>query len=342
MATPTASGKSLVYQLAMLSAVHDAPDASSARGLFLYPLKALAQDQLKSFGCLAAALGLDQAAAIYDGDTPAADRRRIRQRPPTVVFSNPEMLHLSLLPHHGAWADLWRGLRLVVIDEAHVYRGIVGSHMAALIQRLLRVAAAYGSRPQFVFTSATIANPGPFCRQLLGRPVTAVDASGCARPRCHQLLVDPDRGPISMAIDLLRAALPRRLRTIVFTPSRKMAEVIALAARRQSTGMARAVSPYRAGYTPAERREIEARLTRGDLLAVVSTSALELGIDIGALDLCLLVGYPGTRIATRQRAGRVGRRQKTSAVILIADEDALDAYFLKHPNQLWHGETERA
>lgn len=342
VATPTASGKSLVYQLAMLSSAPASPESPPTRGLFLYPLKALAQDQLKSFSRLAEILGLEPAAAIYDGDTPAGERRRIRQQPPTVVFSNPEMLHLSLLPHHGAWADFWSGLRLVVIDEAHVYRGIVGSHMAALIQRLLRVAAAYGSRPQFIFTSATIANPGPFCRQLCGRPVTAIDASGCARPRCHQLLVDPDRGPISMAIDLLRAALHRRLRTIVFTPSRKMAEVIALAARSQSTRMARAVSPYRAGYTPAERREIEARLARGELLAVVSTSALELGIDIGALDLCLLVGYPGTRIATRQRAGRVGRRQKACAVILIAGEDALDAYFLKHPEELWLGETERA
>jgi DEAD/DEAH box helicase domain-containing protein len=342
VATPTASGKSLVYQLAMLSGSPASSESPPTRGLFLYPLKALAQDQLKSFRRLADILGLEPDAAIYDGDTPAGERRRLRQQPPTVVFSNPEMLHLSLLPHHGAWADFWSGLKLVVIDEAHVYRGIVGSHMAALIQRLLRVAAAYGSRPQFVFTSATIANPGPFCEQLSGRPVSAIDASGCARPRCHQLLVDPDRGPISMAIDLLRAALHRRLRTIVFTPSRKMAEVIALAARSQSTRMARAVSPYRAGYTPAERRKIETRLARGDLLAVVSTSALELGIDIGALDLCLLVGYPGTRIATHQRAGRVGRRQRTSAVILIAGEDALDAYFLKHPEQLWRGETERA
>ncbi|MDJ0782866.1 MAG: DEAD/DEAH box helicase [Desulfosarcinaceae bacterium] len=339
VATPTASGKSLVYQLAMLSALED---EGSARGLFLYPLKALAQDQCQRFRTLAETLDLANPAAIYDGDTPAGERRRIRQQPPAVLFSNPEMLHLSLLPHHDAWAALWRGLRLVVIDEAHVYRGIAGSHMAALLQRLLRMAAAYGSRPRFVFTSATIANPDHFCQQLLGRPVYAVSESGCARPRCHQLLVDPDRGAVSTAIDLLRAALHRRLRTIVFTPSRKLAEVISQAARDRSTTMAGTISPYRAGYTPAERRQIEGQLARGELLAVVTTSALELGIDIGDLDLCILVGYPGTRIATRQRAGRVGRRHTAAAVVLIAGEDALDAYFLRHPQQLWQGETERA
>lgn len=339
VATPTASGKSLVYQLAMLEALTDDP---GARGLFLYPLKALAQDQLKAFRRLAGAMQPSPEAAIYDGDTPDGARRRIRQLPPAVIFSNPEMLHLSLLSHHAAWTDFWRGLRLVVIDEAHVYRGIVGSHMAAVIQRLLRVAAAYGSSPQFIFTSATIANPDDFCRQLCGRPVTAVTESGCARAGSHLLMAGTDKGPISMAIDLLLAALHRRLRTIVFTPSRKMAETIALAARGRAASAAKRISPYRAGYTPAERREIEKRLASGDLLAVVSTSALELGIDIGELDLCLLVGYPGTRIATRQRAGRVGRRQKESAVILIGGEDALDAYFLRHPEELWSGPTERA
>jgi DEAD/DEAH box helicase domain-containing protein len=339
VATPTASGKSLVYQLAMLEALAADPNA---RGLFLYPLKALAQDQLKGFRRLAEAVQTAPKAAIYDGDTPDGARRRIRQQPPAVIFSNPEMLHLSLLAHHTAWSDFWRGLSLVVIDEAHVYRGIVGSHMAAVIQRLLRTAAAYGSRPRFIFTSATIANPDDFCRQLTGRPVTAVTDSGCARTRCHLLMTNTDRGPISMAIDLLLAAMHRRLRTIVFTPSRKMAEQIALAARGRAASAAKRISPYRAGYTPAERRDIEARLARGDLLAVVSTSALELGIDIGELDLCLLVGYPGTRIATRQRAGRVGRRQKASAVILIAGEDALDAYFLRHPEELWSGQTEKA
>jgi DEAD/DEAH box helicase domain-containing protein len=339
VATPTSSGKSLVYQLAMLAAVTEAPQV---RGLFLYPLKALAQDQFNGFHRLAAGLNLDRPAAIYDGDTPAGDRRRIRQQPPTVVLTNPEMLHLSLLPHHETWADLWRGLRLVVVDEAHVYRGIVGSHMANLIQRLLRVAATYGGAPRFIFTSATIANPDQFCGRLCGRPVTAVTASGCGRPPSHLLMVNPNQGPIRMAVDLLRAALHRRLRTIVFTPSRKMAEIIAQVARSQSATMAQAISPYRAGYTPAERRDIERRLALGELLAVVSTSALELGIDIGDLDLCILVGYPGTRIATRQRAGRVGRRQKAAAVILIAGEDALDAYFLKHPQALWKGETERA
>lgn len=334
VATPTASGKTLVYNLPVLERVLSRP---SARALYLFPLKALAQDQLRSFREMAAmAPAIPATAAIYDGDTPDAERRKIRRNPPNVLFTNPDMLHLALLPHHAAWTEFFRNLAFVVVDEVHTYRGVMGAHMAQVFRRLVRLCHYYGSAPAFVFSSATVGNPDALASQLTGLPVDRVDRSGAPRGRKHLVLVDPAAGPAQAAILLLKAALHRGLRTIVYAQSRRLTELIALWAGRRTGRFANRIAAYRAGFLPEERREIEARLSSGDLLAVISTSALELGIDIGDLDLCLLVGYPGTAAATWQRAGRVGRSGRDSAVILVAGEDALDQYFIRHPEALLH------
>lgn len=334
VATPTASGKTLVYNLPVLERVLSRP---SARALYLFPLKALAQDQLRSFREMAAmAPPIPAAAAIYDGDTPDAERRKIRRNPPNVLFTNPDMLHLALLPYHAAWTEFFRNLAFVVVDEVHTYRGVMGAHMAQVFRRLVRLCHYYGSAPAFVFSSATVGNPDALASQLTGLPVDRVDRSGAPRGRKHLVLVDPAAGPAQAAILLLKAALHRGLRTIVYAQSRRLTELIALWAGRRTGPFANRIAAYRAGFLPEERREIEARLSSGDLLAVISTSALELGIDIGDLDLCLLVGYPGTAAATWQRAGRVGRSGRDSAVILVAGEDALDQYFIRHPEALLH------
>lgn len=332
VATPTASGKTLVYNLPVLERILAAP---SARALYLFPLKALAQDQLRSFRELAAmAPAIPASAAIYDGDTPDAERRKIRRKPPNVLFTNPDMLHLALLPYHGSWTDFFQNLAFVVVDEVHTYRGVMGAHMAQVFRRLIRLCRHYGSDPVFVFSSATVGNPDALAAQLTGLPVDRVDRTGAPRGRKHLVLIEPDTGPAQAAILLLKAALHRGLRTIVYAQSRRLTELIAMWAGRRSGPYAGRIAAYRAGFLPEERREIEARLSGGDLLAVISTSALELGIDIGDLDLCLLVGYPGTAAATWQRAGRVGRAGRDSAVILVAGEDALDQYFIRHPEEL--------
>ncbi|NDY41607.1 DEAD/DEAH box helicase [Dissulfurirhabdus thermomarina] len=341
VATPTASGKTLVYNLPVLEQVLADPDS---RALYLFPLKALAQDQLRALEALTAGWPgpARPTAAVYDGDTSPYRRRRLRERPPNVLLTNPEMLHLSLLAHHPSWAAFWAGLTHVVVDEVHTYRGVLGSHMAWVLRRLERVAARYGSRPAYVFSSATVANPAELARNLTGRPAEAVTESGAPAGERHVLFLDPEDGAAAAAIQLLRAALERRLRTIVYAQSRRLTELIALWAAERSGPYRDRISAYRAGFLPEERREIEARLARGDLLAVVTTSALELGIDIGTLDLCLLVGYPGTVMATWQRGGRVGRARRPSAVVLIAQEDALDQHFMRHPEDFFRRPPEPA
>ena len=328
VATPTASGKTLVYNLPVLNAVMNEP---SARALYLFPLKALAQDQLRNFNeTAAAAPGHKATAAIYDGDTTAWRRKKIRENPPNAILTNPEMLHLGFLPHHDKWADFFSTLRYVVIDEVHVYRGVMGSHMAQVLRRLRRICALYGSDPVFIFCSATIANPAALASGLTGLDVTCIDHSGAPEGRRHLVFINPVEGAPRTANMLLKAALHRELRTIVYSQSRKMTELIAMwAAAGKGLEQSR-ISAYRAGFLPEERREIEAGLMSGELLAVISTSALELGIDIGSLDLCILVGYPGTVMATRQRGGRVGRSGDESAVLLVGGEDALDQYILRH------------
>ncbi|MDX9818569.1 MAG: DEAD/DEAH box helicase, partial [Desulfococcus multivorans] len=341
VATPTASGKSLVYNLPVLERILENPDS---RALYLFPLKALAQDQLRTFSAMLGKSDVLKKAtgAIYDGDTSAWHRRRIREKPPNVIFTNPEMLHLSLLPYHEKWAGFLSNIKIVVIDEVHTYRGIMGSHMAQVFRRFRRICTHYGASPVFVFSSATVANPAELAEALTGLIVTPVTESGAPQGKKHLVFVDPFQGPAQTAILLLKAALYRELRTIVYAQSRKLTELIALWAGSRAGAFADRISPYRAGFLPEERREIEGRLSDGELLAVISTSALELGIDIGDLDLCLLVGYPGTIVATWQRGGRVGRSGQDAAIILVGGEDALDQYFMRNPLELVTREAEAA
>ena len=339
VATPTASGKSLIYNLPVLEKIISEPDA---RALYLFPLKALAQDQLKAFNGLAGLMGLPSPAAVYDGDTSAHHRKKIRTQLPNVILTNPEMVHLSMLPHHELWVDFFSSLRFVVVDEVHTYRGVMGSHMAQVFRRLKRICAHYGAYPTFVFCSATISNPGDLCRRLTGLEIAEINESGAPQGNRHMIFIDPVQGASQAAISLLKAALHRGLRTIVYTQSRKMTELISIWVQNRSGEFAGRISAYRAGFLPEERRTIEAKLASGELLAVISTSALELGIDVGDLDLCILVGYPGTVISTLQRGGRVGRTGQDSATILIAGEDALDQYFMRHPEHLINSEPEAA
>lgn len=340
VATPTASGKTLIYNLPVLEKILQ---DDGAKALYIFPLKALAQDQLRTFTRMGAALqARTPQAAIYDGDTSAWHRRRIRAAPPHVIMTNPEMLHLSVLAHHHQWAAFISGLEIVVIDEVHTYRGVMGSHMAQVFRRFQRVCRYYGASPAFIFNSATVANPSQLVQQLTGLQAQVILHSGAPQGKRHFLFIDAVDGAVQAAILLLKAALRRALRTIVYTQSRKLTELIALWAAKEPGERAGKISAYRAGFLPEERREIEAKLASGELLAVVSTSALELGIDIGDLDLCLLVGYPGSIVATWQRGGRVGRSGQDSALILIPGEDALDQYFMRNPQDFLLREPEAA
>ena len=340
VATPTASGKTLIYNLPVLERFQN---DNHSKSLYIFPLKALAQDQLRVFEQMAAHFGETRpTAAIYDGDTTAYRRKRIREAPANVILTNPEMLHLSFLAHHRKWSDFFQGLQTVVVDEVHTYRGVMGSHVAQIFRRFHRICRRYGASPTFVFSSATVADPGRLARQLTGLAVTAVTKSGAPRKNRSLVFINPETGPAQTAILLLKAALHRELRTIVYTQSRKLTELIALWAANQSGDFANRISAYRAGFLAEERRDIESRLSRGDLLAVISTSALELGIDIGDLDLCILVGYPGTVVSTWQRGGRVGRSGQDSALILIAGEDALDQFFMRNPQDFINREPEAA
>ncbi len=340
VATPTASGKSLIYNLYLFETL--AVD-QQARGLYIFPLKALTQDQLKTFDRWArAADPLAAKAAVYDGDTSAYRRKKIRQDPPNVVMTNPEMVHMALLAYHPKWQPFFKNLKIVVIDEVHSYRGLMGAHMSRVLRRLRRVCAHYGSTPTFVFTSATVANPGHLASQLTGLQVSTITQNGAPLGGRHLVLMNPLEGPAHTAILLLKAAMARKLRTIVYTQSRKLAELITLWVRQQAGKLAEKINVYRAGLLPQERREIEKKLKQGQLLAVVATSALELGIDIGDLDICILVGYPGSMISTWQRSGRVGRQGQESALIMIAAQDALDQYYITHPKAFFEGEPESA
>jgi DEAD/DEAH box helicase domain-containing protein len=340
VATPTASGKTLIYNLPVLERFQK---NRRSKSLYIFPLKALAQDQLKAFDAMAGHFDEPKpAAAIYDGDTTAYRRKRIREAPPNLILTNPEMLHLSLAAHHRKWETFFRDLQTVVVDEVHTYRGILGSHVSQIFRRFHRICQRYGASPTFVFSSATVANPAQLAEQLTGRRVSAVTKSAAPRGRRHLVFLNPDTGPAQAAILLLKAALKRGLRTIVYTRSRRLTELIALWAGSQSHGFADRISAYRSGFLPEERRKIETGLSNGDLLAVISTSALELGIDIGDLDLCILVGYPGTVVSTWQRGGRVGRSGQDSALILIAGENALDQYFMRNPDNFIEREPEAA
>ena len=334
LATPTASGKSLVYNLPALARSLANPDA---RALYLFPLRALEQDQRKGLeediASLASAARPARdlpRVAIYDGDTPASRRRRIRESPPNVLISTPDMLHMGILPHHSSWERLFRGLELLVIDELHTYRGVFGSQVAHVIRRLDRVSAHHAARPQIICASATVANPGELAHNLTGRDFQVVCSDGAARTERHVLLLNPSGSPYTTAARLFRTAVRNGLRTIAFTKARRITELMHTWVVEADPSIAPVVSSYRAGFLAEERREIEQRLFRGDLLGVISTSALEMGIDVGGLDVCLLVGYPGSQIATWQRAGRVGRHRE-ALIAMIAQPDALDQYLVNHP-----------
>jgi DEAD/DEAH box helicase domain-containing protein len=343
VATPTASGKTYAFQLPVIESVLANPDS---RAIAVYPLKALAQDQLRGFGELVAGLAVPEGrrptAAIYDGDTSPSQRAKIRKRPPNLLLTNPEMLHLSMLPHHGTWAQVFATLTHVVLDEVHTYRGVLGAHMSQVLRRFARICRYYGSDPAYVFCSATVGNPAELCRLLTGLDAAPVTESGAPAGARHMVFLNPEDSPAGAAIQLLQAALSRGLKTIVYAQSRRMTELIALWASEKSGPYKDKISAYRAGFLPEERRDIEARMAAGDLLAVISTSALELGIDIGGLDVCILVGYPGSVMATLQRGGRVGRARQESAVVLVAQEDALDQFFMRHPEDFFSRPPENA
>ena len=342
IATGTASGKTLAFNLPVLDAV--ARD-SKARALYLYPTKALAQDQFRTLTSLALP-GLRP--AIYDGDTPLEHRREIR-RAANVILTNPDMLHVGVLPNHDRWGDFLANLDTVVVDEAHVYRGIFGSHVANVLRRLRRLARVYGASPRVLFASATISNPGELGAALLGHRVTVVSDDGAPRPErtvvlWNPALVDVELGlrasALAEAAKLQATFVEHGLRTLTFAKSRKAAELIhRFTAER--VGDDSQLSPYRAGYTAAQRRGIERRLADGDLLGVSATNALELGIDIGLLDCVISVGFPGTVSSLRQQWGRAGRRGNGLAV-LVASEDALDQFFMRDPDKLLGRRVEAA
>ncbi len=334
--TGTASGKSLAFNLPVLDAIAREP---TARALYLYPTKALTQDQARSLAGLRLP-GLRP--AIYDGDTEPERRAQIRKTA-NAILTNPDMLHIGILPNHERWGDVLHNLRYVVVDEAHVYRGVFGSHVGNVLRRLRRLARTYGADPVFLLASATIANPGELALALTGLAATVVDVDTSAHAErdvvlWNPALLDPELGVRASALSeaslLMAGLVSQGLRTICFAKSRKAAELIhRFTAERVDTATAARLTPYRAGYTPAQRREIERRLTEGELLGVSATDALELGIDIGELDCAISVGFPGTVASLRQQWGRAGRRGRGLAV-LIASEDALDQFFMREPEAL--------
>ena len=341
--TGTASGKTLAFNLPVLDALAREP---KNRALYLYPTKALAQDQLRSLQALKVP---GVRAAIYDGDT-EGDRRWQIRRWANLILTNPDMLHIGMLPHHDRWGDVLQNLRYVVVDEAHVYRGVFGSHVANVLRRLRRAAAMYGAEPQFLLASATIANPAELAERLLGVDTAVVEGDGAPRAERTVLLWNPElldeelgvrASALGDASRLLADLASRGLRTICFAKSRKAAELIHRFAADRVPELRDRLAPYRAGYTPQQRREIERRLVEGDLLGVSATDALELGIDIGLLDCAISVGFPGTMASLRQQWGRAGRRGHGLAV-LIASEDALDQYFMREPETLLNRRVEAA
>jgi len=336
--TPTASGKTLCYNLPVLQAAMNA----HAKALYLFPTKALAQDQVAELLELNTAGRLGVRAFTFDGDTPGDARQAVRIRG-DIVVSNPDMLHQGILPHHTKWAQFFENLRYVVIDELHTYRGVFGSHMANVIRRLRRVCRFYRSEPLFICCSATIANPAELANQLIGEAVTAITESGAPQGAKHLLLWNPpvinaDLGlrasARSQTTRIARSAIKAGLKTIIFANSRLMVEVLTKYLKDvfdHDPRRSARVAAYRGGYLPTERRATEAKLRAGSLDCVVATNALELGVDIGALDVCILNGYPGTIAGTWQRLGRAGRRNRTSLGVLVATSEPLDQYIVRNP-----------
>ncbi len=340
--TPTASGKTLLFSVAVLESVLS-DDAT--RALILYPTKALARDQLAGFRSLSGSLGALRPPSfeIYDGDTPASQRKRIRADPPHVLITNPDMLHAGILSNHQEWEPLLRNLKWIVIDELHVYRGIFGAHVHHILKRLRRLCAKYGSHPRFVAASATIGNPAAFARTLTGVDFAVVNRSGAPQAPREVVFLNPTAvSPYTTAVRVIGETVRAGMRTIAFAKARRVTELLYTWLVQQEPELRDRIAPYRAGYLPAERRRLESRLATGDLSAVLSTSALELGIDIGGLDACVLVGYPGSMISSWQRIGRVGRQRRDGLIVMIALPDALDQYIIHHPDLFFGGQFENA
>lgn len=332
VATPTASGKTLCYAAPV---VHELLTDKEATAIFLFPLKALARDQIESFRELSYGMPIDIRAELFDGDVRPHVRRRILAEPPRALFTNPDMLHLSLLPYHAKWEKFFRNLKIVVVDEAHTYRGVFGSHIAQVFRRLLRVADRYGANPRFIACSATINNPGALASALTGEEFCVVDKSGAPRPGGSFVFYNTEGSPYTDASRIIRSAMNGGLKTIAFTKARKITELIYTWTIQAEPELAGRIAAYRAGFLPEERRKIERDLFSGALDGVISTSALEMGVDIGGLDVCVLVGYPGTIISSWQRGGRVGRADREFLIILIAQQDALDQHFMRNPNDFF-------
>ena len=347
--TPTASGKTLCYNLPVLDRVLKDPDT---RALYLFPTKALAQDQLAELHGTVEALGADVATFTYDGDTPQDARRSIRARA-HVVVTNPDMLHKGILPHHTKWVKLFENLRFVVVDELHSLRGVYGSHVTNILRRLRRLCLFYGSRPQFICSSATIGNPKELAEALTEREMALVDRSGAPRGERYFAIYNPPvvnrqlgirRSALNSARDVALSFLSKGLQTICFAPSRLATEVLVtylkedLESRPGSEGIIRG---YRGGYLPLKRREIERGLRDGSVLGVVSTNALELGIDIGSLDAAVLVGYPGSVASAWQQAGRAGRRSGSSVAVLVANSTPLNQFIAKNPDYFFGAPVEQ-
>src|SRR5438132_5539079 len=348
--TPTASGKTLCYNLPVLNAVLENSDT---RALYLFPTKALAQDQLAELHDLNQRLENRFGVFTYDGDTPADARRSIREKG-HIVLTNPYMLHTGILPHHTRWTRLFENLRYIVIDELHSYRGVFGSHLCNLLRRLQRIAKFYGSEPQFVCCSATIANPGELAERLIEDEVEVLSANGA--PAAEKTFVFYNPPVVNRALGIRRSYinessrvaqefLKHDLQTMVFANSRLHTEILLTYLQQANPhfpGTADTIRGYRGGYLPHERREIERGLREGRIRGVVSTSALELGIDVGSLDATVMAGYPGTIAATWQRAGRAGRRSGSSCAVMVASSAPLDQYIVKHPDYFFGNTPEHA
>ncbi len=349
--TPTASGKTLCYNVPILESILRDSDA---RALYLFPTKALAQDQLTELHELISEAEIDVKTFTYDGDTSPAERRRVRTAG-HVVLTNPDMLHTAILPHHTKWVRLFENLRYIVIDELHTYRGVFGSHVANVLRRLQRICRFYGSKPTFICCSATIANPGELASELTGREVELIDESGAPRGERHVVLYNPPvvnaelgirRGVIKSTTDVASVLQEEQVQTLVFAGSRTNVELLTTYMRELPGGQpvnAGAPAPvrgYRSGYLPKERRAIESALRDGSVRTVVATNALELGIDIGGLDASIVGGYPGTLASLWQQAGRAGRRAESSLAVFIAGSGALDQYVVNHPEYMFGASVE--
>ncbi|MBQ2709975.1 MAG: DEAD/DEAH box helicase, partial [Clostridia bacterium] len=348
--TPTASGKTLCYNVPVLDAILK---DDSSRALYLFPTKALSSDQVAELYSMIEDMGAEIKAYTYDGDTPASARSAIRQAG-HVVVTNPDMLHQGILPHHAKWVKLFENLKYVVIDEIHAYRGVFGSNLANVIRRLRRICAFYGANPTFICCSATIQNPQELAETMIGRPVKLIDDNGAPAGKRHVIFYNPPvvneqlgirAGSIPETRRIATSLLKNNIQHIVFARARLTVEVLVRYLKdmvRDPLGNAGRVRGYRGGYLPTLRREVERELRAGNITSVISTNALELGIDIGQLDACVLCGYPGTIASTWQQAGRAGRRGSVSLLIVVATSSPLDQYIINHPDYFFEQSPERA